>query len=426
MTHKALLIALLSFGLLLAALIARNGGLALMALPFLAYLGAGILDALPKHEIHLSATRYLKSVPSEGTPAVEVHVIICNQGTRLVPLQISDAPQPAMKVTEGLLKQWVALAAGEETDFQYTFLGERGSYRWKTVRAVASDSFGLFESEFELPAVAELQIQPKITKIGIIPVRPDSTLHAPGSIPARRAGGGTDFWGVREYHPGDSLRRLDWRLSARHPHQFFTKEFEQEEIADIALILDARPKIDVQVGEESLSEHAVNATASLAEMFLRQGHRVSLLTLGDQMTAVFPGYSKRQLNRILRSLASVRPRTTASDLGLDFVPVTRFSSSALIVILSPLAPDDWLIFPRLRAHGNQGLLICPDPIDFAMQTFAQDPPSQLAVRAARLERRLQLNKIAELQIRVVDWHVDQPLAPLVRNAFRQRRGAQRG
>jgi len=55
-----------------------------------------------------------------------------------------------------------------------------------------------------------------------------------GSIPARLGGSGTDFFGVREYHPGDSLRSLDWRLTARHPRQFFTKEFEQEEMPRLA------------------------------------------------------------------------------------------------------------------------------------------------------------------------------------------------
>ena len=45
MTRKAMLLALLCFGLLLAALVTRNGDLALMALPFLAYLGMGIRTA---------------------------------------------------------------------------------------------------------------------------------------------------------------------------------------------------------------------------------------------------------------------------------------------------------------------------------------------------------------------------------------------
>jgi hypothetical protein len=43
----------------------------------------------------------------------------------------------------------------------------------------------------------------------------------------------------------------------------------------------------------------------------------------------------------------------------------------------------------------------------------------LAIRAARVERRLKLRKIAHLHIRVVDWQVSQPLTPLVRTALRQ-------
>ena len=50
------------------------------------------------------------------------------------------------------------------------------------------------------------------------------------------------------------LRRLDWRLTARHPRQFFTKEFEQESIADVGLIVDARGSND------SLSSTRSNAS----------------------------------------------------------------------------------------------------------------------------------------------------------------------
>ncbi|MBN1266905.1 MAG: DUF58 domain-containing protein [Anaerolineales bacterium] len=77
---------------------------------------------------------------------------------------------------------------------------------------------------------------------------------------------------MREYHPGDSLHTLDWRMTARHPHRFFTKEFEKEEIAEIGLILDARQRTNVQIGNESLFDHSVQAAASLSEMFLHQGH----------------------------------------------------------------------------------------------------------------------------------------------------------
>ena len=293
------------------------------------------------------------------------------------------------------------------------------------MRAVASDPFGLVEIGLDLPAPAEVQVQPEMEKFRPLPIRPHSTLHSPGSIPARLGGSGTDFWGVREYHPGDALRWLDWRLTARHPRQFFTKEFEQEEIADIGLILDARGKMELKIGEDSLFERSLGAAASLSEAFLRQGHRLSLLVFGQRLVSVYPGYGKLQLNRILRCLAKTSPGQDGSLDSFEHLPIRMFSSHALIVILSPLAPSDWPLFPRLRAYGYQGLLISPDPVDFARPAFNQDPASRLAIRAARLERRLELFKVAQLGIPVVDWPVRQALYPFVRGVLAQARRQQR-
>jgi uncharacterized protein (DUF58 family) len=248
-------------------------------------------------------------------------------------------------------------------------------------------------------------------------------VHSPGSIPARIGGSGTDFFGVREYHPGDSLRTLDWRLTARHPRKFFTKEFEQEEIAEIGLILDARQTMDLRIGEESLFEYGVSAAASLAEMFLHQGHRVSLLIFGARMLTAFPGYGKRQLHRIMSCLSKAKIGTESSALGsLDFLPIRMFPPHALMIVISSLTSTDRSFFQRLRAYGYQALLVSPDPIHFAHPTLSQDTASQLAIRVACIERRLRLNNIAQLHVPVVDWQVSQPLFPLVRNALTRSRG----
>ena len=158
-----------------------------------------------------------------------------------------------------------------------------------------------------LPANATIQVRPQIKKFKAISLRPQNTVHSPGSIPARLGGSGTDFFGIREYHSGDPLRTLDWRLTARHPHKLFSKEFEQEEIAEIGLILDARQRTDLQSGMRNpVFEHSIGATASLAEMFLHQGHRVSLLVFGETMLNAFPGYGKTQLHRIMSCLSKAK------------------------------------------------------------------------------------------------------------------------
>jgi uncharacterized protein (DUF58 family) len=418
MTDRTRTLALLVSVLLLAALITRNGALALLALPLLAYLGWGILMAPSRETVRLTAERFL-TVRRVGQAAeVSVRVSVCNRGAATGPLTLYDHFQSAMVVTEGALRQWAALDTGETAELTYSFQSARGGFRWKSVYVTASDPFGLFEIELEPAAAGEILVQPRLRRFRPFPPRPESTLRSPGSILARLAGSGTDFWGVREYHAGDPLRRLDWRRTARHPHQFFTKELEKEEIADIGLILDARQRSDVRSGDDSLFEHALEATASLAEMFLRGGNRVSLLMPGCGLTIVRAGYGKMQLHRILCSLAKARPDQSRPDVSLGQAPLRPFGSRALIVIISPISPSDWLLFLRLRAHGNQGLLISPDPISFIESLSPQDPAGRLATRLAVVERRLELRAIAHLGVRVVDWRVHQPLGPLVRNALR--------
>jgi uncharacterized protein (DUF58 family) len=417
MNSKVLTLILIVFGLLLAALLTRNGDLAWMTLPFLAYLGMGILQAPSAERIRLRAARSVEKSTAGGSASIEVCVTITNQGAAIDQLCLFDPLQIGMDVTAGQIRQAVALREGEDAALKYTFQTGRGSFGWKTVQAVASDPFGLIEIKLELLAEAEILAHPELNKFRPFPLRPQHTLHSAGSIPARLGGSGTDFWGVREYQPGDPLRRLDWRLTARHPRKFFSREFEQEEIADIGLILDARQKTDLRVDGDSLFEHSVRAAASLAELFLGQGNRVSMLIYGEPVVSLFPGYGKRQLNRILRALAQTTTEAGDSLSSLDALSTGTFPSRSLILILSPLAPNDWRLMPRLRAYGYRVLLISPDPFDFARSRLSSDPITRLASRLARVERHLELRRITQLWIPAIDWQVSQPLAPLVRNAL---------
>lgn len=418
MNSKVLTIVLVIFGLIVAAMISQNGDLALLALPFIAYLGIGILSAPSAGKINLHAERSLQMIEVGGKNSIEVCLTLSNQGIKINRLCLSDSLKPGMKITNGQIQYTFALSNGETSELKYTFETNRGSFSWDTVHVVASDPFGLIETAQDLTASAQILVQPRLEKFRPLPLWPRRTLHSAGSIPARMGGSGTDFWGVREYHPGDPLRRLDWRRSARHPNQIFTKEFEQEEIADIGLILDARCKTDLQSGEDSLFEHAIRATASLAEVFLRQGNRVSLLINGEKQVVLFPGYGKVQLNRILRALAQATAAMESSLDSLHLIPVKLFSSHSLIVVISSLAPNDWMLFPRLRAYGYQVILISPDPLGFAGDTLPADPTSRLASRLVKLERQLEIEKISQLRIPVIDWQVSQPLSPLVRAAIR--------
>jgi len=419
MNNRAQILVAVIFGLLLGAIVLGQGDLAWMALPFLVYLAWGILKAPTTGNIQLLATRSVEAIHKGGKTLVNVSTTVSNHGVELEYLSLFDEPQFGVQLVDGQFRQSSVLGPDETVQLNYTFQTERGSFSWDTIQAIASDPLGLIDVQRALPAAATLQAPPEVRKIRPFPLRTQRTLPSAGSIPARRGGSGTDFWGIREYHPGDPLQRLNWRLIARHPRHFFTKEFEQEALADIGLVLDARGKTNVQRDDDSLFEHSARATASLAEMFLRQGNRVSLLIWGEPVVSVFPGYGKGQLNRILNSLAQVTPNSDNSLNELHFVPTQMFSSQSLILVISPLASNDWRLFPRLRAFGYQVLLISPDPLNYVRSRLSTDQNGRLASRLTRLERQLEIAKIRRLWVPVIDWSVSQPLSPLVRQALTQ-------
>jgi uncharacterized protein (DUF58 family) len=417
-TASATLLSLV-YALLGAALATRRGELAWMAAPLLTTLLLGQLRARRAGPARLGAQR---RIDRDRTGGIEVSVTVRNQGTSALHLRLDDAPEPRVAIADGATALEAVLAPGQETTLRYAFRVPRGRFVWKGVRARAGDALGLVEERLVLPAPGEIHVHPEAVRFRPLPLQPGRTLPSPGSIPARVGGSGTEFFGVREYHVGDALRWIDWRLTARHRGQLFTKEFEQEQIADVGLVLDGRTDVQDGVAGESLCEHGIRATASLATTFLRQGNRVGLLVLGETDARVFPGCGRVHRQRILSCLAGVRGQLDAlvREPGHSFARM--FPANSIVIVLTPLLVDDTALLLRLRAHGRRVVVVSPDPIEFRAASFPRDPLGRLALRAARVERQLGLRAVSRLRIPVVDWRVDRPLYPLVRAALRPSRG----
>ncbi|HEX2994390.1 MAG TPA: hypothetical protein VHP14_06190, partial [Anaerolineales bacterium] len=191
MNNKTLVVGLIIISLLIISLIARNGDIAWMILPFLAYLGMGILQSPSLETLRFSAERKLEQIRSNGSASVHVNLVIQNQASETVHLFVNDTVPVGTKISTGELKRQVSLQSGESTELSYTFTAARGDFSWTSIHAVVSDPLGLIETEIWLPASATLQVRPSIKKFKAIPLRPRSTVHSPGSIPARLGGNGT-------------------------------------------------------------------------------------------------------------------------------------------------------------------------------------------------------------------------------------------
>lgn len=248
-----------------------------------------------------------------------------------------------------------------------------------------------------------------------------------GTIPARVGGAGVEFFGVRSYKAGDPARCINWRLMARHPEVFYSNEFRQERVTNVAVVLAGRERADARAYGRSLFEHSV-AAGSLASALLQQGNRIGLLVSSRYLQWTYPGYGKIQRERILHALAMAAPGASQVFEGPQYLPTHLFPPESQIVIVSPLLEGDHSKLIQLRARGYQVLAICPDPVGFEISTLPRLSSKYsradilLAGRIVRLERAVSLDRLRRAGVQVIEWDVLHPLDQVIRGAFRRLHG----
>jgi len=407
------------FSLVILGLAVVRAELLLMAIPLAVYLLSSLYFSpwQPKLEVsrQVSATRVVS-----GT-LVEVRLSIFNLGESIDRIWLEEKLPGGLVLVEGETRLLDSLPSRQSLELNYTVRAERGVYALPVVEVYYSDRLGLVTRRLSYETQDTISVLPKTLRLAHLPIRPPLTHGFNGSIPARRGGPGVLFFGLRDYQPGDALRWVNWRASARQENTLVTNEFQQESAANVGLILDARQESYLSVGQESLFEHAASAAASLAEAFLNAGNRVGLVHYGRYISWTLPGYGKVQRERILNALAQAAPGESQID-RLEYLPARFVPPGSQLVLVSPLLERDLPTLLQLRARRYAVLVISPDPVAFEAKRLPNTQEAHQAIRIARLERQLVLQPLREAGIQLMDWDVsipfDQAIQAITRGAGR--------
>lgn len=162
--------------------------------------------------------------------------------------------------------------------------------------------------------------------------------HAPGSRTVRRrAGIGIQHLDHRDYAPGDEVRHIDWRQTARRRRPI-VRRFESEAVSDWIILLDASSSMAVHGAAKW--QAAAHMGAAMSYALLELGHRVGLLAFGARVLAECPrGRGQHHYAAIARLLVALQPARTGerSELG---VCAGHVRGAASVFIISDLLADD--------------------------------------------------------------------------------------
>ena len=166
----------------------------------------------------------------------------------------------------------------------------RGVYNVGPLVAVTSDPLGLTEKETVVAEHFELLVHPRIEFVSDRPLTrqyEDPPIRPPVSKPWPS---GLEFYGMREYSPGDDLRRIVWRASARMG-KLMVREAEQGITDHVTVVLDTDRGSHSRDGYEVSEsfEMGVRAAASLAVRHLREGYEVKCESNSGPLTRITRG-----------------------------------------------------------------------------------------------------------------------------------------
>jgi uncharacterized protein (DUF58 family) len=442
MRANRLQVLLVMFGLTLAGLALQRGDLTALALPLLVYLGIAFWYAPARPPLppkpgaenrpapvptaqevppHFVLERTLARKHASPGQAVATVLQIRNEGPALDEVCVTSLLPGGVTLIQGAGQARLPSNSGETARLAQTLQARRGDYQFPGALISANESLGLFGVELVASAPARLSVEPVGEVLRPFILRPPQTRGFAGPVPARQGGRGTDFFSVREYQLGDSLRQINWKVSSRAERTIYTNVFEQQRIADVGIILDAREQVDLHNSRlGSMFEYSVRVAVTLTEPILKAGNRLGLLVYGPGMESVFPGYGKVQQRRILKALTRAGAGHNYALESLAHLPTRFFPAGSQIILISPLQTEDPPLVANLVTLGYGVLLISPNPLVFEnVGGEADKTPDDLAWRLACAERRFQMQHLQRRGVQVIDWDVRDSLAPLLHAALRQ-------
>ena len=304
------------------------------------------------------------------------------------------APRPAsgfdppeterLRTNASPIEYWLSTGEQRAVAFELT-VGRWGVLAAGPAIVRAHDRLGAFTLERPLGGAPELRAYPRVDRLHrlVAPLRSRPVL---GSQVSRERGEGIEFADLRPLIPGDRVRSINWRASARRGVPYVNLQ-HPEHSADIVLFLDTFA--EAERAEAGTLDAAVHAAAALASTYLTQRDRVALVSFGGVLSWLVGSPGTRQLYRIVDALLESHVKPSFRWTDITHVPGHLLPARALVIALSPLLDERSIgALLDLRARGYDLVVVEISPLAPGDAGFRRTAAAALAAPARNAARTL--------------------------------------
>ncbi len=172
---------------------------------------------------------------------------------------------------------------GEHT--QGMFCRYRGRWPVGVKKAEIRDIFGLISIRLDINMFLShkpisLLVRPRILRLPILPMRRRND-EGPMETAPRRSDDVAMLADIRKYHPGDQMKRIHWKLTARQ-REVMVKNYEETSLPDLLLYLDTKLKPMSRMDRLNLEDTLVESATAVVHHLLQNDMPTSLIFYSDK------------------------------------------------------------------------------------------------------------------------------------------------
>lgn len=309
--------------------------------------------------------------------------------------------------------QKLRVKAGQPAQYEYSLRPvDRGEYRFGKLNLYISTPLTLVKKRLVYDEDQVVKVYPsfiQMRKYDLMAI--DSRLRQPGLKKIRRIGHTQEFEQIKEYVPGDDVRSINWKATAKQAG-LMVNQYQEEKSQPVYSIIDTGRVMKMPFKGLSLLDYSINSTLAFSNVVLQKNDKIGMLSFSNQATKIIPSSSKKtQLNIILDTLFNIQTDFLDSDFGLLYAWVKRkINHRSLLMVYTNFEHMNGLNrnLPYLKALAKQHIVVViffentelEKVIQHKMGTLP-DIAHQIIAEDFSFEKRLMARKLQQNGIQTV-------------------------
>jgi len=255
-----------------------------------------------------------------------------------------------------------SLEPTEKTTFTYNVRPvERGEYKFGNVHIFVSSLLQIFSRRYTFSNDKNVKVYPsyiQMKKYEFLAIHNNLTEFGMKKI--RRIGQTMEFEQIKNYIPGDDVRNVNWKATAKRA-ELMVNQYQDEKSQPIYSVIDLGRVMKMPFEGLSLLDYAINSTLAFSNIALLKNDKAGMLTFSKNVEKIIAASNKKtNLSVINEELYNITTDFTDANFALLYATIKRkINQRSLLILYTNFEHISALKrqLPYLKAIAKKHLLV---------------------------------------------------------------------